>query len=86
MKLIKKGSFLKLVNYQFKIDAFSNYMEKPENIDWDCELMVWARLNKFITANLKANLLYDDDIESSPDAGPGIQFREFVGIGFSYRI
>lgn len=84
-KLIKKGSFLRIVNFQFKIDAFSNYMEKPENIDLDCEFMVWAKLNRFITANFKANLLYDDDIVVSPNKGSRIQFREFVGIGFSHK-
>jgi len=85
MRLIKKGTIYKLVNYQFKIDAFSNYMVKPENIDWDCEIMIWAKINKFISANLKANLLYDDDVITSPNKGSRIQFREFIGIGFSYR-
>lgn len=85
MKMIKKGSFLKIVNYQFKIDAFSNYMEKPENIDWDCELMLTARLNKFITANFKTNFLYDDDIVTPPNLGPRLQRRQFIGVGFSYR-
>jgi hypothetical protein len=86
MKLIKKGSFLKIVNYQFKIDAFSNYMEKPGNIDWDCELMLTAQLNKFITANLKTNFLYDDDIVTPPNPGPRLQRRQFIGVGFSYRL
>lgn len=85
LKLVMKGSLLKLVNYQLKVDAFSNYMEKPENVDWECELMLTARLNKYITANLKANLLYDDDIVTPPNKGPALQLREFVGIGFSYK-
>lgn len=85
MKLLAKGNFLKLVNYQFKLDAFSNYMENPGNIDWDCELNVSARLNKFITANLKANLLYDDNVVTPPNKGPRLQLRQFLGIGFSYR-
>jgi hypothetical protein len=86
MKLLTKGNFWKFVNYQFKLDAFSNYMEKPGNIDWDCELMLGARLNKFITANFKINLLYDDNIATPPNAGPRLQLRQFIGIGFSYRI
>lgn len=85
MKLLAKGSLLKLVNYQFKLDAFSNYMVNPGNIDWDCELNVSARLNKFITANLKVNLLYDDDVVTPPNKGPRLQLRQFLGIGFSYR-
>jgi hypothetical protein len=85
MKLIHKGSFLKLVSYQVKLDAFSNYMEKPENIDLDGELLVMARLNKYITANFKANLIYDDDIVISPNIGPRLQLREFVGVGFAYK-
>lgn len=85
MKLLAKGSFLKLVNYQLKLDAFSNYMENPENIDWDCELTVGARLNKFVTANVKVNLLYDDNIVTPPNKGPRLQIRQFLGLGFFYR-
>lgn len=85
LKLITKGSLLKIVNYQLKIDAFSNYMEKPENIDWDSEFTVWARLNRFISANFKTNIVYDDDVIIKPHRGPRLQIREFVGIGFSYR-
>jgi hypothetical protein len=85
MKLLAKGNIFKLANYQFKLDAFSNYMEKPENIDWDCELTLGARLNKYITANLKVNLLYDDNIVTPPNHGPRLQFRQFLGVGFSYR-
>lgn len=85
LKFVSKGSFLKIVNYQFKIDAFSNYMVKPENVDWDCELMVMAKLNKYITANFKLNVVYDDDIVSEPNIGPRIQHRQFIGLGFSYK-
>lgn len=86
MKLLKKGSFLKFMNYQLKLDAFSNYMEKPGNVDWDCEFMLWARFNKYITANFKLNLLYDDDVNTPPKTGPRLQRRQFLGIGFSYRL
>lgn len=84
-KLVAKGSFLKIVNYQFKVDAFSNYREKPGNIDWDSELTIWVRINRFISANFKTNVLYDDDIIAEPHLGPRIQIREFVGVGFSYK-
>lgn len=86
LKFVSKGSFLKIVNYQFKIDAFSNYMVKPENIDWDCELMVMAKLNKYITANFKLNVIYDDDIVSKPNIGPRMQHRQLIGLGFSYKL
>jgi hypothetical protein len=85
LKLITKGCFLKIVNYQLKIDVFSNYMEKPGNIDWDSEFMLWAKLNRFISANFKTNIVYDDDAIIKPHRGPRLQIREFVGIGFSYK-
>lgn len=86
IKIISKGDLFKNINYQTKLDGFSNYMTKPGNIDWDCEVMLGMKLNKFISANVKTNFLYDDDVVTSPNIGPRIQFKEFVGLGFSYKI
>jgi hypothetical protein len=85
-KIILKGSLFKNLNYQTKVDAFLNYMNNPENIDWDCEFLLGMSLNKYISANLKTNLLYDDDVVTLPNTGPKLQLKEFLGVGFSYKI
>jgi hypothetical protein len=74
-----KGEFNKL-NYYSNLKSFSNYVEKPENIDIAWEIILGLKLTKFFSANLKTNVVYDDD------AIQKIQFREFLGLGFSYKI
>jgi hypothetical protein len=86
LKLVNSGTVLKSLNYQLKIDAFSNYADKPANIDWDGELMILAKINKFFTANIKFNLIYDDDIVTKPHIGPRLQLKQFLGLGFSYKL
>jgi hypothetical protein len=75
-----KGEIFKNIIYQTNINAFSNYEKDPSQFDWNCEFLLSMKLNKFMSANLKTNLLYD--IETSLDP----QFKEFFGIGFSYKI
>jgi hypothetical protein len=74
-----KGDFNKL-NYYSNFKSFSNYLVEPENIDISWEIILGLKLNKFLSANLKTNLVYDDDAISK------LQFKEFLGLGFSYKI
>lgn len=79
IELQAKGDFNKL-NYYSNLKSFSNYVTEPENIDISWELILGLKLTKFFSANLKTNLVYDDDAITK------IQFKEFVGLGFSYKI
>lgn len=78
-----------------KINLFSNYLENPQNIDIDWELMVSFKFNEFITANVKTQMIYDDDIPIPVDEdddgiidsnGPRLQFKEMFGIGITYKL
>jgi hypothetical protein len=75
-----RGTFLKNFNYQTTLNGFSNYEKEPQKLDWNWEVQLGMKLNKFISANVKTNLLYD--VETSLDP----QFKEFFGIGFMYKI
>lgn len=97
------GSFLKLayqkevienVNFQTKLDLFSNYLNNPGNIDVNWEVIVAMKINKYLTANLNTHLIYDDDIAIGVDRnddgindgfGPRTQFKEVFGLGLSYK-
>jgi hypothetical protein len=77
-----------------KLDLFSNYLDKPQNIDVGWETLITMKVNKYISATLNTNLIYDDDIDISVDTnddgiadkiGPRTQFKEVLGIGFSYN-
>ncbi len=92
-----KGEFLKNVAVTSKIDLFSNYANKPQNIDITWENLIGLKVNKFISVNFNTVLIYDDDImvpvdrngngefEELEAPGPRIQFKEILGLGFSYN-
>jgi hypothetical protein len=71
-----------------KLDLFSNYLDNPQNIDVGWETLITMKVNKYISATLNTHLIYDDDIDITTDTGkkrPRTQFKEVLGIGFSYK-
>lgn len=88
------GEFLKNVSFTTKIDLFSNYLVEPQNIDVNWETQIALKVNKFITVNFNTQLIYDDDVIIAVDKnsdgiidaqGPRTQFKEILGVGFSYK-
>jgi hypothetical protein len=89
-----KADIMSNVNLSTKMDMFSNYLENPQNIDIGWETLISMKVNKFISASLSTHLIYDDDIkividrneDGVPEAeGPRIQFKEVLGVGFSFK-
>jgi len=92
-----KGEFLKNVAFTTKLDLFSNYADKPQNIDVSWEILVALKVNDFLSVNFNTHLLYDDNIlvpvdrngngefESTEAPGPRTQFKEILGVGFSLK-
>ncbi len=71
-----------------KIDFFSNYMDKPGNVDVNFELLLSMQINKYLAATVNMNGIYDDDINvtrKDDTKGPGWQIKEVLGVGFSYK-
>jgi hypothetical protein len=62
-----------------KLELFSNYVEKPENIDVNWEVSLNLKLGNYITARFQTLIVYDDDMIAK------LQVKELFGIGFSYR-
>lgn len=94
IKLQVKYDIMKNVNLQSKIDLFSNYIDKPENIDVNWEMLLAMKINDYITANINTLLIYDDDIKIEVDenndgtidaVGPRIQFKEVFSLGLSVK-
>jgi hypothetical protein len=82
------------VTLQVNLDLFSNYLEKPENIDVNFEGLIILKVNKYLSANISTHLIYDDDIKIPVDTtgdgeadsfGPRVQFKEVLSIGFSFK-
>jgi hypothetical protein len=89
-----KGEFLKNIALTTKIDLFSNYRDKPQNIVVNWENLIAMKVNKFISVTFSTQLIYDDKIAISFDKNHDgimekvrskVQFKEILGVGFSYK-
>ena len=67
------------ITYKSRFDAFSNYKDKPGNVDIYWTNVLAMKVNKFISANISIDLLYDDN------AVARLQLRQLLGIGFSSK-
>ncbi len=84
---------MKNTHLKTKVSLFSNYLDEPQNIDVNWELLLSLKVNEFITASIATDLIYDDDIMIAVDEdgdgvtdaqGPRTQFKEVLSIGLSY--
>ena len=74
------------------IELFSNYVNNPQNIDINAELIISMKVNKWLSASIQANLIYDHDITiRNPDidgdiGGLRTQFKQVIGVGLAYTV
>lgn len=67
------------VTFKSRFDAFSNYKHDPSNIDIFWTNVLALKVNKYLSANIALDFLYDDD------AVARLQLRQLLGIGFSAK-
>jgi hypothetical protein len=81
--------FQNKVTYSSQVELFSNYMEKPQNLEVFWVFNTKILLYKNITADWQLQLKYDDNqktIDENGDLrGAMIQTKYFTGIGLSYQ-
>ena len=87
-----KNEFLKNVTFTTKADLFSDYTHNPQNIVVNWETLLAFKVNKFLSASINTQLAYDDKIKipvvrngTATSIGSLIQFKEILGVGFSYK-
>ena len=92
-KITIKKEILENVTLSTQADFFSDYLHNFGAIDVNWNLMLLMKVNKFITATVTTNLIYDEDIAivlarnnaGTPiQIGPAVQFKETVGVGLTY--
>lgn len=94
-----RANFIKEIMKNIKLSStlalFSNYIDAPENVDVNWELLILMKVNKFITVSINTKLIYDDDIDIVKDSdgdgvnevnGPRTQFKEILSLGLSYKL
>jgi hypothetical protein len=73
-----KFILMKNVSAENFFNLYSNYLNKPENIDIDYQLNIVMSINKTLSANFTFQTIYDDN------AFQGFQTRQVFGLGVNY--
>lgn len=60
------------------LNLYTNYLEKPQNVDVDYQMNLVMNINKYISANIAFQAIYDDN------AIKHVQIREVFGLGLNY--
>ncbi|MFP4289704.1 MAG: DUF3078 domain-containing protein [Bacteroidales bacterium] len=94
-------SILEDMNISNNIRLFSNYLEKPQNVDVDWELGIEKQISWFFMIRLNLHMIYDDDIKFPvldendepvilPDGtekkSPKLQFKQYLGLTLSFKL
>jgi hypothetical protein len=76
------------INYRGRADFFSNYYEKPENVNLYMTNLFTFKIHKNFSATYSLDLIYDDKIRIfGPNKNaPGLQLKSIIGIGFTKPI
>lgn len=69
-----------------RLNLYSNYLDNPQNVDVQWDIQLNMKVNKWISANLTLNMLYDDNTRTFKNGDPQggnarLQFKETLGVG-----
>jgi hypothetical protein len=88
LKAIVKKDLVKNVTIGSKLELFSNYVENPQNIIVNWEVLIALKVNSFITTTIGTQLIYDDNVtigDKDGKSGPRTQFKETIGVGLAFK-
>lgn len=73
-----KFNIMENISMENILNLYSNYLEKPQNVDMDYQMNLVMKINKYISTNVAFQAIYDDN------AIGAFQIREVFGLGFNY--
>jgi len=74
-----KVNLMKNISMENILGLYTNYLEEAQNVDVDYTMNLAMQINKYISANLTFQAIYDDNANYR-----GFQIRETFGLGFNY--
>lgn len=60
------------------LNLYSNYLEDPQNVDINYQMNVVMKINKYLSANIAMQTIYDDNSIKA------FQVKEIFGLGINY--
>jgi len=90
-----KYTVFKNVDFESKLELFSNYLKNPQYIDVDWQNALVMKVNEWLNCTFSTHLIYDYDTpfydinaagESILDPNSKVQFKEVLSVGFMIKI
>lgn len=74
----------KNITYKGRLDLFSNYQNKPKNVDLYFTNVLNVKLSRVLTLTWSVDMIYDDDVRlfGKNNTGAALQLKSLAGIGF----
>lgn len=72
------------VNVENILNLYSNYLDRPQNIDVDYTLNVTMKINKYLSTNFILQTLFDDNANAAGLNYAKVQTRQVIGLGLNY--
>jgi hypothetical protein len=91
-----QSDIAKNINLSSRLELFSNYIEKPGNIDISFQNLLSLKTNEWLTTTIFTHHIYDDntvvfrgfdkETNTPTNPGPGLQSKFVIGLGVSFKI
>lgn len=75
-----KFNIVENVTVENILALYSDYLDKPQNLNIDYTLNINMKINSFMSANFTFQAIYDENAVSS------VQIRETIGVGLNYSL
>ena len=88
LKLEGRYEFLKNMTLYSRLDLYSDYLRKPQNVDINWEVQINMVINKWFSTTLTTNMVYDDDVKIALSDGRKVKrvlFKELLGVGLQFN-
>lgn len=87
LRMVIQYEFLKNMTIFTRLGFYSNYLEKPQNVDINWDVQLNMAINQWFAATITTNMIYDDNtkiLQKDGTKGPRLQFKEALAIGFNF--
>ncbi len=86
-----KVNLVENISFENILKLYSNYLDKPQNVDVDYTANLFMKVTKFVTVNAGVQLIYDDNtlipFETNGTVGlhKAVQVKQILGAGLTYK-
>jgi hypothetical protein len=87
-KMMFKKDIMENVSFATTLELFSDYLHNPQNLYVNWTTLTSMKVNKFISATLSSQLIYDDAVmikDTDGKVGPRLQVKQVLGVGLTYK-